>query len=78
MLKTGGCSYFLEKNTEENVINETAKADTVYKNMALRKEIIDRRMDGNKKHEETQMYLVTVLIEMITSLQPAFILAPAR
>jgi hypothetical protein len=34
---------FSEENTEENVINETAKADTVYKNMVLCKEIIDRR-----------------------------------
>lgn len=39
-----------QKNTEEDVINETAKADKGGKNMVLRKEIVDGRVSGNKEH----------------------------
>lgn len=39
-----------QKNTENDIINETAKADKDCKNMVLRKGIVDRRVSGNKVH----------------------------
>lgn len=62
---------FSQKNTEEDVISETVKADKVCKNMVLHKEIADGQASSSNKEQvckETQTYLVIVLTEIITSL----------
>jgi len=38
-----------QKNTEENITSENAKADKDCKNMVLHKEIVDGRVSSNKE-----------------------------
>lgn len=60
-----------QKNTEEDVISEIAKADKDCKNMVLHKEIADGRASSSNKEyilRRNAAYLINVLTEMITSL----------
>lgn len=45
-VETGGVGVY----SEQDVINETAKADKDCKNMVLRKGIVDGRVGNNKEH----------------------------